>query len=45
MKIVRGYNLDKENIEYLEEEAKKKERSVSWIINNIIKQQRLKEEK
>ena len=41
MKIVRGYTLDEENIEYLHERAKKEERSVSWILNKLIEEKRL----
>lgn len=41
MKVVRGYTLDKENIEYLHERAKKEERSVSWILNKLIEEKRL----
>lgn len=43
MKVVRGYTLDKENIEYLHERAKKEERSVSWILNKLIEEKRLTE--
>lgn len=41
MKVVRGYTLDEENIEYLHERAKKEERSVSWILNKLIEEKRL----
>lgn len=43
MKVVRGYTIDKENIEYLQERAKKEERSVSWILNKIVEESRLAE--
>ena len=43
MKVVRGYTLDEENIEYLQERAKKEERSVSWILNKLIEEKRLTE--
>lgn len=43
MKVVRGYTLDEENIEYLHERAKKEERSVSWILNKLIEEKRLTE--
>ena len=36
MKIVRGYTIDKENLDYLYEKAKREERSVSWLVNKAI---------
>ena len=44
MKVVRGYTLDEENIEYLHERAKKEERSVSWLVNKAIQEMRKREE-
>ena len=41
MKVVRGYTLDEENIDYLHEKAKKEERSASWILNKLIEEKRL----
>lgn len=41
MKVVRGYTLDEENIDFLHEKAKKEERSVSWILNKLIEEKRL----
>lgn len=44
MKVVRGYTIDQENIEYLQERAKKEERSVSWLVNKAIQEMRKREE-
>ena len=44
MKIVRGYTIDKENLDYLYDKAKKEERSVSWLVNKAIQEMRKREE-
>ena len=44
MKVVRGYTIDKENLDYLYEKAKREERSVSWLVNKAIEEMKKKEE-
>ena len=40
MKSIRSFNLDVEVIEWLVEEAKKNDRTVSYILNEILKKQK-----
>lgn len=44
MKKVRGFNLDEENLKYLEKKAKEQDRSTSNLLNHIIKERRTNEE-
>ena len=44
MKVVRGYTIDKENLDYLYDKANREERSVSWLVNKAIQEMRKREE-